>query len=152
MSQYDDENNNDSDLVKDLRKQLADKDKTIKELAEKFDGVSKRDRERTLNDVFKEKGVPAKAAKFFPADAEVTEESVDAWLSEYADVFGLQKVETNESQEPAPQVPDAYARLQAIQSPSVSTGAAADLLHQVTNATEADLLAMILAAGGGAAS
>lgn len=153
MTQYDDENNDQSDLPADLRKQLREKDKELNQLREEFAKVAKRDRERTLKDVFTEKGVKPGVIKFFPADAEVTEESVSAWLTENAELFGIEVQSQEQSQEqqqtPAPEVPGAYARLNALQSPSVSTGQAADLQHRILNSTEAELLALIAENGGG---
>jgi len=38
------------------------------------------------------KGVPDKLAKLIPSDID-TPEQIDSWLSEYSDVFGIQKQE-----------------------------------------------------------
>lgn len=149
MSDYDDDNTNE-DLPAALRKQLKEKDKELKATLDRLTAIEKRDRERTLGDVFKEKGLPAKAAKFFPADTDASVENVESWLTENADVFGFKPVETKPD-EATPQVPDAYGRLANIQSPQGDSGGDAALLHSINGFTnEADLLALITANGGGA--
>lgn len=152
MPNFDDDDF-DGDLPAALRKQIKEKDKQLAELSEKFDKIAKRDRERSLVDVFTEKGVNPKVAKFFPADVEPTPEAIAAWVDEYADVFGITKVEqpASEGANPPPVLSqDAYARLNAISNPSSPNGGDADVLHAINNAaSEADLLAMIHGAGGG---
>lgn len=149
MSIYD-EDENDSDLVKDLRKQLRDRDKDLKELKESAAQLAKRDRERTLKDTFKANGVPEKVAKFFPADQDATEDNVNAWLVENADVFGFKLDAPPADEQPAPEVPQGLQRLQAISQPSAPEGGDAAVLHQINSAaSEKDLLALIQSAGGG---
>jgi uncharacterized protein YdiU (UPF0061 family) len=56
-------------------------------------------RERSVKDVLASKGLPEKIAAFIPKDA-TTSEEVEAWISEYGDVFGVQ---SSEAEEPAQQ-------------------------------------------------
>ena len=49
--------NQSNDLVKQLRKAAKQKDKELQELREKFDGLSKAQRERAIKDVLEARGV-----------------------------------------------------------------------------------------------
>jgi hypothetical protein len=99
--------------IKKLRAAYDRKVKAEKELKDKLDLLEARDRERSLGDVLRSKGLNTKLAKFYPAGAETSEEKVNEWLTENADVFGQT---TNSQQPPAPQIPqelrDAYEQFQ----------------------------------------
>ena len=141
----------DDDLTADelpaaLRKQLKAKDKALAELQKSYGEMVKLERTRTLGETLKAKGLPAKVAKFFPADGDIA--TIDAWLTENEDVFG-KAVEPKPDTE-APEVPDAFGRLNKIGGTSANSGEA-DVLHNVNNAaSEQDLIKMIMDAGGGA--
>lgn len=150
MSNIYDEDENDSDLVKDLRKQLKEHNKALKEAQESLGSLSARDRERTLADVLAESKASPKLAKFFPSDKDATEETVKAWLVENADVFGYKIDAPPADEPPAPAVPDGLQRLQNISTPSMAETGDAAVLHQINSTTsEQALLDMIRAAGGG---
>lgn len=85
---YDDDNDNESNLVKDLRKQLKDANKRASDLESKVGEFSSRDRARSLAEVLTSKGVNAKVAALIPSDVD-GEEAVSKWLDEYGDVFGV---------------------------------------------------------------
>jgi hypothetical protein len=86
-----------SDLLKKLRKAKRNDEKRIKELTEQLEGLSKSQRERTVKEVLEKKGVNLKAARLVLKDLEdVNEESVNNWLDENADLFGI-TVATEES-------------------------------------------------------
>jgi hypothetical protein len=79
-----------SDLLKKLRKAKRNDEKRIKELTEQLEGLSKSQRERTVKEVLEKKGVNAKAARLILKDIDdVSEESVNLWLDDNADLFGL---------------------------------------------------------------
>jgi hypothetical protein len=79
-----------SDLLKKLRKAKRNDEKRIKELTEQLEGLSKSQRERTVKEVLEKKGVNLKAARLVLKDLEdVNEESVNNWLDENADLFGI---------------------------------------------------------------
>lgn len=136
----------DDQLPAALRKQIKAKDKAMAELQKSYGEMLKRDRDRSLGETIAAKGLPAKVAKFFPADSDI--DTLDAWLTDNADVFGTSKEpETDQS---APEVPDAFGRLNKIGGTSANSGEA-DVLHNVNNAaSEQDLIKMIMDAGGGA--
>jgi hypothetical protein len=79
-----------SDLLKKLRKAKRADEKRIKELTEQLDGLSKVQRERTVKEVLEKKGVNSKAARLILKDIDdVSEESVNHWLDDNAELFGI---------------------------------------------------------------
>jgi hypothetical protein len=88
-----------SDLLKKLRKAKRADEKRIKELTEQLETFTKTQREQTVKQVLEQKGVNAKAARLIMKDLDdVSEESVNNWLVDNAELFGL-KVDTQEKQE-----------------------------------------------------
>lgn len=81
---------NDSELVKQFRKQLKAEKKARLEAESKLTEISKSQKERTIKDVLTSKGVRQSIAKYIPNDIEPTEEAVTAWLSANAEDFGLE--------------------------------------------------------------
>lgn len=138
----------DPNLVKQLRKQLREKDKDLKSAQETLKSLSVKDRTRTIADTFKEFNVPAKVAGFYPADKEATEDSIKAWLVEHADVFGLKLDAPPEGAPKAPAVPEGMGRLDQISQPSNALGADDAAIAQIKNMSEQELLAQIFAQGG----
>jgi hypothetical protein len=90
--EYEDDELEDSSLVKDLRKQIKDLSKTNGRLEKKLNTFVTQQRGSALADLLKDKGVSPAAAKFYPADADVDEESVTAWITENQDALGPIKV------------------------------------------------------------
>jgi hypothetical protein len=83
-----------SDLLKKLRKAKRADEKRIKELTDQLDGLSKQQRERTVKEVLEKKGVNPKAIRLILKDIDdVSEESVNNWLDDNGDLFGLTKSE-----------------------------------------------------------
>jgi hypothetical protein len=81
-----------SDLLKKLRKAKRADEKRIKELTDQLDGLSKQQRERTVKEVLEKKGVNPKAIRLILKDIDdVSEESVNNWLDDNGDLFGLTK-------------------------------------------------------------
>jgi hypothetical protein len=89
-----------SDLLKKLRKAKRNDEKRIKELTEQLEGLSKVQRERTVKEVLEKKGVNPKATRLILKDLDdITEESVNIWLEDNGDLFGLAQPEVNEERE-----------------------------------------------------
>jgi len=84
-----DEQPEDTQLVKDLRKQLREASKTIKTQGEEISSFRTKDRQGTLADILKVKGVSPKAAVFIPSSVEPTEDAVAAWLTEYGEALNI---------------------------------------------------------------
>ena len=81
----------------DLRKALKKAQKEREALEAELNQIRKDLKSRTVKEVLESKGVPTKLAKLIPSDID-SPEQIDAWLTEYSDVFGLQ---TQDQEEPA---------------------------------------------------
>lgn len=79
-----------SDLIKQLRKQLKAEQRRNKELESTVGTLNKTQKERIIKDVLTSKGVNAKIASFLPSDIEASEDAISVWLENNADVFGIQ--------------------------------------------------------------
>lgn len=168
-SQFDDDDNDgieDSNLVKQLRKQLKAKDTEIDGLRGQFNELATRDRQRTLTEALSAKGLNAKAARFYPADAGLTDDAIASWISENADIFGAAATgsgSTDETSAPSPGegaapveqqgntfVPDpgteaAYRRMQAASLVgSTGTTREQDMLRQIADAKSPEELTAFL--------
>jgi hypothetical protein len=132
-----------SDLLKKLRKAKRNDEKRIKELTEQLEGLSKSQRERVVKDVLEKKGVNPKAQRLILKDLEdVSEESVNNWLDDNGDLFGLIKEpEVNQEQE----LNRAALRQQDVVTQLGTTpDKAQDLMNRVMNAATADELTSII--------
>lgn len=132
-----------SDLLKKLRKAKRNDEKRIKELTEQLDSLSKAQRERTVKEVLEKKGVNPKAVRLILKDIDdVNEESVNNWLDDNGDLFGLTK------QEEAPKVNE-MDRAALRQQDVVTQGAytpdrAEDLNLRLDNADSAEEILSLL--------
>ena len=131
-----------SDLLKKLRKAKRSDEKRIKELTEQLEGLSKSQRERTVKEVLEQKGVNPKAQRLILKDLdEVSEESVNNWLEDNGDLFGLTKPEVNQEQE----LNRAALRQQDVVTQlGTSPDRAEDLLTRINNAASAEELNQII--------
>ena len=132
-----------SDLLKKLRKAKRADEKRIKELTEQLEGFSKVQRERTVKDVLEKRGVNPKAIRLILKDIDdVSEESVNNWLEDNGDLFGL-----NVSPE-APNENDidraALRQQDVVTQGALSPNRADDYLMKLNNAESAEeIIAMI---------
>ena len=131
-----------SDLLKKLRKAKRNDEKRIKELTEQLEGLSKTQRERTVKEVLEQKGINPKAQRLILKDLDdVTEESVNNWLVDNGDLFGLSQPEVNEEQE----INRAALRQQDIVTQlGMTPDRAEDLLMRINNAASAEELNQII--------
>ena len=131
-----------SDLLKKLRKAKRNDEKRIKELTEQLEGLSKSQRERVVKEVLEKKGVNPKAQRLILKDLEeINEESVNNWLDDNGDLFGLTKPEVTEEQE----LNRAALRQQDVVTQLGTTpDKAQDLMNRVMNAATADELTSII--------
>lgn len=93
MSEYDtfaEEHEDDSKLVKDLRAQIRDLAGKNKNLTSEVETFKTQARSSTVAEILSAKGINSKVAKLIPTDVEANEESVNKWLEEFGDVFGVQ--------------------------------------------------------------
>ena len=132
-----------SDLLKKLRKAKRADEKRIKELTEQLETFSKAQRERTVKEVLEKKGVNLKAARLVLKDLEdVNEETVNNWLDDNADLFGI----TVAKEEPkVSEVDKAALRQQDVLTQSAMTpDRAEDLNLRIDNADSMDALLDVL--------
>jgi hypothetical protein len=132
-----------SDLLKKLRKAKRNDEKRIKELTEQLEGLSKSQRERVVKEVLEKKGVNPKAQRLILKDLEdISEESVNTWLDDNGDLFGLTKTpEVTEEQE----INRAALRQQDILTQnSLTPDRAEDLESKISNAQSAEEILSIL--------
>ena len=132
-----------SDLLKKLRKAKRNDEKRIKELTEQLEGLSRSQRERTVKEVLEKKGVNPKAQRLILKDLEdISEESVNTWLDDNGDLFGLTK-EPAVTQEQ--EVNRAALRQQDIVTQSSLTSERTDDIEsRIANAQSADEILSIL--------
>jgi hypothetical protein len=132
-----------SDLLKKLRKAKRNDEKRIKELTEQLETLSKSQRERTVKEVLEKKGVNAKAARLVLKDLdEVNEETVNNWLDDNADLFGI-KVDKEESK--MSDMDKAALRQQDVITQNAMTpDRAEDLNLRIDNADSMDALLDVL--------
>ena len=131
-----------SDLLKKLRKAKRNDEKRIKELTEQLEGLSKSQRERVVKEVLDKKGVNPKAQRLILKDLDdITEESVNNWLDDNGDLFGLSQPEVNEEKE----LNRAALRQQDVVTQlGTSPDRAEDLLNRINNAASAEELNSII--------
>jgi len=131
-----------SDLLKKLRKAKRNDEKRIKELTEQLEGLSKSQRERTVKEVLDKKGVNPKAQRLILKDLDdITEESVNTWLEDNGDLFGLAQPEVNQEQE----LNRAVLRQQDVVTQlGMTPDRAEDMLSRINNAASAEELNSII--------
>ena len=133
-----------SDLLKKLRKAKRADEKRIKELTEQLENVSKVQRERTVKEILEQKGVNAKAARLVLKDLdEVSEESVNNWLVENGDLFGMTQ-EVAESNQESDNNRAALRQQDAIARSATTPDRANDLENRLDKAESAEEIIQLL--------
>lgn len=116
----------DSDLLKQLRKANKAKDRELKEVRDQLDTLTKVSKERVVKEVLEKKGVNPKAVRLALKDIDdVTEENVNKWLEDNADLFS-NKTNTELSAEEQENL-DALTRQDDTTQGAGSPGAGSDL-------------------------
>lgn len=133
-------------LLRQLRKQLKDAQKRDAEREAELAQLRGQNRERSLSEVLSTKGLSSKVAKLYPKDAEATPEAVDAWLSEYGDVFGVQ------AEQPAQTAVDedsitAHQRIAGVAQNTATPGRESDAAARIAAATTPEELIAFLQSG-----
>ena len=154
MSNYDyedddsDLNDLGNDLVKQLRKTNKQKEKELAELKAQFESLSKAQRERTIKDALERRGVNQKIAAFIPQDIDPTEESVSNWLTNYADVFGLELVQQNQTPNVDPAQAAAYQKMTNTVDQASSPEPTEDVMRRLMNAHSKEELDEVIRTSG----
>ena len=150
MSQYEEvdefEGNEDNgpkalrDLVKKLRKELADT------TAER-DSLKTESRKTTVAAVLAAKGLPAKLAGLYTGEPD--EAAVDAWATEYADVFGIEvkpPVQNENTSQAVQAQYEAIGKAQSVGSTPLEGNAA--LAKRIDEVSSLDELVALINANG----
>ena len=153
MSNYEYEDDDDdftsesnNDLVKQLRKQLKQRDKELNEFKSQFESVSKQNRERAIKDVLESRGVNGKVAKFIPQDLDPTEESLSKWLEDNADVFGFQVEDKQPVVDPAQAA--AYKKMNNAVDQGLTPDSTDDIMRKLLSADSKEALDEIIRNSG----
>lgn len=123
-----------NDLVRQLRRAQRAAEKKAKELESELSTLRSAQRENVIKSVLESKGLNPKVAKFIPADVETTEESINQWISEYGDVFGLAP---QQNQSTSPDLAT-LRQIDAVTSGAVTPDKIENLLLRLDQADSAD--------------
>jgi hypothetical protein len=134
----------DSDLLKQLRKELRTKTKLLSEMETQLSTIKSEQRNVTIKSVLESKGVSPKIAKFIPQDIEPSAEAVESWIIDNADVFGL-TVQTP-SEEPSLA---ALRQIDAVTANAQSPAGMDDLMLRIDQAASAEEIQNIIFSNGG---
>ena len=154
MSNYDyedddsDLNDLGNDLVKQLRKANKQKEKELADLKSQFESLSKAQRERAIKDALERRGVNQKIASFIPQDIDPTEESVSNWLSNYADVFGMEAQQTQAQPNVSPAQAQQYQRMTQTVDQAQAPAPLDDVYRRLMNANSREDLDAIIRESG----
>lgn len=88
--------------------------KKAKELESQLQALQSEFRTRSIADTIKARGLNEKIAKIVPANL-TTSDEVEAWINDYADVFGVAQPTPTEDQQPDPNM-DAWQRISQTQA------------------------------------
>lgn len=145
---YSDDSGRGDDLVKQLRKQLKEQSKLLKDLGEENKKLSGTVRERTVADVLAARGVNPKVAKLMPSDIEASPEAVENWINDWSDVFNIPRDTPAAEQAEAPAEAAAYDRMRAVENGGLSASGTEALQQKIALAgNEAELMAALRQAG-----
>lgn len=141
---YDDDDEfdeDDSNVVKQLRKVNRELEKRSKELESELAQIREQSRSRNLADVLAKKGLNPKVAKLIPNDVESSEEAIDQWIAEYGDVFGIQEsTESSTQSNVDPSIVASQQRINNVVSSSQSPAGEEDMIARIMAAQDTDEL------------
>lgn len=134
------------DVLKKVRRAERAKDKQLKELQAELESLRKFQREATISQVLAEKGVNPKVAKFIPADIELSSDSINNWLTDNGDLFGV----AAPVQQSAVDMNDmaALRQIDAVTSGAISPDDVNDAFNIMNNASSAEELLNFLYSQG----
>ena len=145
---FDTPSNDGGDLVKQLRKTAKQKDKELAELKAQYESLAKANRERAIKDALASRGVNSKIAAFIPQDIDPTEESVSKWLSDYADVFGVDTGSNQATPNVDPKQAAAYQRMTNAVEQGATPEFQAEIHRKLLNANSREELDEIIRSSG----
>jgi len=99
-------------------------------------------------DALERRGVNQKIAAFIPQDIDPTEESVSNWLTNYADVFGLELVQQNQTPNVDPAQAAAYQKMTNTVDQAASPEPTEDVMRRLMNAHTKEELDEVIRTSG----
>jgi hypothetical protein len=135
----------DSDLLRQLRKELKTKSKMLSEMEGQLSTIKSEQRQNVIKSVLESKGVSPKIAKFIPQDVEPSAEALESWIEENADIFGL-TVQTPSEQTPSLAV---LRQIDAVTANAQSPAGLDDLMLRIDQAASAEEIQNIIFSNGG---
>ena len=139
--------NENNKLVRDLRKQLKQKEKELADFNSKLGELSKAQRERAVKDILEARGVNKKIASFIPSDLDPTEESLSKWLDDNGDVFGIQAPDTNQNNVD-PVEAAKYQKMNQTMNNGITPDATDDIMKKLLSAETPEQLAEVMRLSG----
>lgn len=131
------------DVLKKLRRAERAKDKQLKEALAELETLRKVQRESLVTKVLSERGVNPKVAAFIPQDIELNGESINSWLEQYGEVFGVAVQESSTAQAIDPSDMVALQQMNAATSGAFVPEGTLDIVSAINNAqSEEEILAL----------
>lgn len=144
MAEYDEfdfeDDDQGTDLVKNLRKQVKELSSALKERDEYLQEFMMVTREQELSEALQEMGVNPRVAAFVPDDVEDMDD-LEAWIGEYAEVFGLEAVDDEGG---APESVQAAELMSAVEEGGIDPTVGQSLEAKIQAASTPEELAAIL--------
>jgi len=144
MAEYDEfdfeDDDQGTDLVKQLRKQVKELSSALKERDEYLQEFLMVTREQELSEALKEMGVNPKVAAFVPDEVEDMDD-LEAWLGEYGEVFGIEAVDDEGG---APESVQAAELMSAVEEGGIDPTVGQSLEAKIQAASTPEELAAIL--------
>lgn len=132
-----------NNLIRKLRRGHNADAKKIKELTEQLESLSKSQNERVVKEILEKKGVNPKAARLVLKDLdEISEENVNTWLEDNAELF-VPKTETTLTAEEQADL-DALARQDALTQGAGSPGRESDIIQRMEKMSADELRTFLL--------
>lgn len=144
MAEYDEfdfeDDDQGTDLVKSLRKQVKELSAAVKERDEYLQEFMMVTREQELSEALQEMGVSPKVAAFVPDEVEDMDD-LEAWLGEYGEVFGIEAVDDEGG---APESVQAAELMSAVEEGGIDPTVGQSLEAKIQAASTPEELAAIL--------
>lgn len=96
----DDQPQNESELVKQLRKVIKDRNAEKKALEDELGTLRPRVRKTAVSEILNGLKVNPKIAGLIPSTVDANEESIKAWVDEYGDLFGAAPGPAGDGEQP----------------------------------------------------
>jgi hypothetical protein len=128
-----DTHQSDSDLVKKLRKAAKINERRAKELETELVGLRTEQRKNVIKSVLESKGVKPSIAKYIPSDIDASAESIEAWLQDNADDFGISLSQPKQEVDLA-----ALRQIDAVTANAISPAGIDDLMLRLNQAESAE--------------